>query len=94
MLAIAQDPDLARIWSKYVAGDSLTPEYTVRVEAELSNLFIAGEIAILLYELGLLDPDTWENVVLNAFTRFPPVAYKRWHDRRGPLAQRLLAYLE
>jgi hypothetical protein len=55
---------------------------------------MAGENAFRLYELGLLRPDTWENVALNAFTGFPPVAYKRWHDRKGSLAQRLLAYLE
>ena len=55
---------------------------------------MAGENAFRLYEPGLLDPDTWENVVLNAITRFPSVAYKRWHGLKGPFAQRLLAYLE
>ena len=93
-LAIAQDPALAAVWAKYAAGEALTSEETVRIEAALSNLFMAGENTFRLHELGLLDPDTWENVVLNAYTGFPSVAYKRWHERKGPIAQRLLAYLE
>jgi hypothetical protein len=63
MLAIAQDPDLAGFWGKYAAGHSLILEDTVRVEAALSNLFMAGENAFRLYELGLLDKNGCNPVV-------------------------------
>ena len=41
-----------------------------------------------------MDSDTWENAVWNAYSMFPPVVFDRWRERKGPLTQRLLAYLE
>ena len=38
-LAIAQDRDLARIWTEFVAGEPLTPEDTTRLEASLDCFF-------------------------------------------------------
>lgn len=93
-LAIAQDGELARIWADWIEGKELSREDTVRVESLLSNLFMAGENTFRLYELGLLDSDTWENVFLNAYKAFPPIAVERWRQREGPITKRLLAYLE
>ena len=93
-LAIAQDGDLARIWSAFAAGKPLVPEDNARIDAALGNFFTAGEHTFRQYELGLLDSDTWENTVWNAYSLFPPVAFDRWREREGPLTQRLLAYLE
>jgi hypothetical protein len=93
-LAIAQDKDLARIWADFAAGKSLIPEDNARIDAVLSNFFTGGEHTFRQYELGLLDSDTWENTVWNAYSLFPPAAYDRWRERKGPLTQRLLSYLE
>lgn len=93
-LAIAQDADLARIIADDSAGKALSPEDTVRLDAALSNYFVAGENVYRLYERGLLDSDTWKNIVVNIYGRFTPEIYDRWRERDGPLSKRLLAYLE
>ena len=80
-LAIAQDADLGRIWAEYTAGKPLTPEDLVRLEASLACMFFGMENLFRQYERGLLDPDTWENVVRNA----PPMTgptLDRWRARR------------
>ena len=93
-LAIAQDKDLARIWAEFAAGKPLNPVDNARIDAALGNFFTGGEHTFRQYELGLLDADTWENTVWNAYSLFPPAAFDRWRTREGPLTKRLLAYLE
>ena len=92
-LAIAQDRDLARIWTEFVAGEPLTLEDTTRLEASLDCLFFGLENLFRQYERGLLDPDTWDNVVLSA-PKLAPTTLDRLRAREGPLAKRLLAHLE
>ena len=92
-LAIAQDGDLARIWAEYTAGEPLTREDMTRLEASLACMFFGMENLFRQYERGLLDPDTWENVVRNV-PRMAGPTLDRWRAREGPLAKRLLAHLE
>jgi len=92
-LAIARDGDLARIWAENIAGKPLALEDAVRLEAALDCAFFGLENLFRQYERGLLDPDTWENVVRNA-PRLAPTTLDRWRAREGPLAKRLLAHLE
>jgi hypothetical protein len=92
-LAVAQNSDLARIMAESAADKPLSPEDTVRLEAALQLYFFGMENLFRQYERGLLDSDTWENVVRNA-PHFAPSALDRWRMREGPLAKRLLAHLE
>ena len=92
-LAVAQDRDLARIWAEYAAGKPLTLEDTVRMEASLNPIFFGVENLFRQYERGLLDSDTWENLLRN-MPRMEPATLDRWRAREGPLAKRLLAHLE
>ncbi len=90
-LAIAQDHDLARIMAD--TGTPLSLEDTARLSAALNNLFFGSENLFRQYERGLLDSDTWDNVVLN-MPRLSPDFADRMRAREGPLAKRLRAHLE
>ena len=92
-LAIAQNSDLARIYAENAAGKPLTPEDMARLEASLACIFFGMENLFRQYERGLLDSDTWENVVRN-MPRMTPTTLARLRAREGPLAKRLLAHLE
>ena len=92
-LAVAQNSDLARIMAEFAADKPLSPEDTVRLEAALQLYFFGMENLFRQYERGLLDSDTWENVVRSA-PRFAPITLDRWRAREGPLAKRLLVHLE
>ena len=81
------------LWAEYAAGKPLTPEDTVRLEASLACVFFGMENLFRQYERGLLDSDTWENLVRN-MPRVTPTMLDRWRVREGPLAKRLLAHLE
>ena len=96
-LAIAQDADLARIMVAANHGTALSAEDQLRLQNLHNNVYYGGEYLFRQYELGLLDADTWENVVQNFTPRSSPVAsvfLEGWHSRQGPLAQRFRAYLE
>ncbi len=92
-LAVAQDHDLARILAEFNAGKPLSLEDSVRLESILNPLFFGMENLYRQYERGLLDSDTWENVVQN-MPRMAPTTLDRLREREGPLAKRLLAHLE
>ena len=93
-LAIAQDHDLARIVADDSAGKPLSLEDTARLNAAGNLLFFGCENLFRQYERGLLDSDTWDNVVLNTMQGLRPAVIDRWRAREGPLAKRLLAHLE
>ena len=93
-LAIAQDRDLARIVADDSAGEPLSLEDTARLNSVLNLFFYGCENLFRQYERGLLDSDTWDNVVLNSLSGFAPALRDRWRAREGPLAKRLLAHLE
>ena len=93
-LAIAQDPALARAWGEVMAGNSLTLHEEIQFSAGLSVLFYAMENCFRQFERGLVDLDTWENVVANSLTELPPTVWERWRARKGPLTKRLLLHLQ
>ena len=92
-LAIAQNRDLARIMADSNAGKPLSLEDTARLEAVITLFFFGTENLFRQYERGLLDSDTWDNVVLN-MPRLSPDFVDRMRAREGPLAKRLRAHLE
>ena len=93
-LAIAQDRDIARMMAEIGTEKPLSLEDTIRLNGALNLLFFGCENLFRQYERGLLDSDTWDNVVLNVMPDLPPAFFDRWRAREGPLAKRLLAHLE
>jgi hypothetical protein len=92
-VAVAQDAALARLFSEVASGNALTPEEESQYSAAMSNLFFGLENLFRQYEQGLIDSDTWENVVVNGLAKLSPSVWERWRDRQGPLSRRLLLYL-
>ena len=92
-LAIAQDRDLARMMAEIGTEKPLSLEDTIRLNGALNLLFFGCENLFRQYERGLLDSDTWDNVVLN-MPRLSPEFVDRMRAREGPLAKRLRAHLE
>ena len=92
-LAIAQDRDLARMMVEIGTEKPLSLEDTIRLNGALNLLFFGCENLFRQYERGLLDSDTWDNVVLN-MPRLSPDFVDRMRAREGPLAKRLRAHLE
>jgi hypothetical protein len=93
-LAIAQDGELAGILEDTVAGRPVQPRDELRLQAMLDNMFYSVENLFRQYERGLLDADTWDNVVENNLVLTEPAVWRRWKSRRGPLSQRLFRHLE
>ena len=78
-------------------GTALSAEEQLRLQNLHNNVYYGGEYFFRQYELGLLDADTWENVVQNFTPRsslLASVLIEGWRSRQGPLARRFLAYLE
>ena len=92
-VAVAQDAALARLFSEVASGNALTPAEESRFSAAIDNLFFALENLFRQYERGLLDADTWENVVVNGLAKLSPPIWERWRTREGPLSRRLLLHL-
>jgi hypothetical protein len=92
-LAVAQDAELARIVADAMEGRPLDPQDELRYRALFDNSLFAMENLFRQYERGLLDSDTWDNVVANGIAATPPAVWNRWQGRTGPLSQRLQRHL-
>jgi len=94
-LAVAQDPTLADILARRIAGESLSPVEEVRASAADQALIYGFENMLRLQEEGLIDQDVWENVLQNSMTALGSEFFRSFlATRPGPLSKRLLAEIE
>lgn len=95
-LTIAQDASLAAILAKRIAGGGLEPEEDVRARAADQALVFGFENMLRLHEEGLVDPDVWDNFIMNSMANEGTRDHFRQMlaARPGPLSKRLLAAIE
>ena len=93
--AILQNADLAGIMVAGMRGDTLPAEEQLRFEFGCTMMFYSFEHLFRQYERQVVDPDAWNNAVVNfiAWLCTPPVV-ALWRRRTGPLSRRLLSHLE
>lgn len=94
-LAMSQNGELADILVKAQEGMPLTPQETLRLQAQDIALVYGFENMMRLYEEGLVDTDVYRNVIDNSL---PYLASARIQEflraRPGPLSTRLMAEID
>ena len=94
-LAVAQDPTLAEILARRVAGEPLSVADELRVNFADQALVYGFENMLRLHEEGLIDQDVWDNVLYNSMAYLGTPLFRSFLAARpGPLSKRLLAAIE
>ena len=85
---LAQDPDLARIWRRVNAGESIDEDETSRFEALLNVLMAHLEHAYIQMEMGTYDVDALSQgqFLISEIFSLPPAT--TWWQRGGHRAFR------
>jgi hypothetical protein len=95
VLTMAQDPLLADLAIKRLAGGELSEADETRLAALDVALLFGYENMLRLNEQGLLDPDVWENVISNSMMYLGSTRVRELLSQRpGPLSARLLQEIQ
>jgi hypothetical protein len=95
-LAVAQSDSLAELMAKRAVDPAgLTPAEQIRGSNADQALIFGFENMLRLHEEGLVDPDVWQNILVNTMVFLDgPYCRAMLANRPGPLSKRLLAAID
>jgi len=80
---LAQDADLAALWRRALAGETLTPDETTRVHSLIAMLFLSYENNFQQLRLGAVKRDTFEIARSEISTLMSRSVVRAWWQRQG-----------
>jgi len=93
---LATNPELNRIWAKFVGGDSLTDADKATVSSQLMRSLNVWELAYIRFHDGLMPPDQWDmwNRINEDWIRSGGIPQELWTPLRSDFNARFVQYVD